>query len=118
MLEPGFSLGDMTDPLIFERDVSEKSATTGAPKPWTTPSTVLSCLGRVREVEGGRSSEVVINNRTVTLKMYDIVIHYTTLLTEQMRVKLADGRYLFLRRGAKPVSTRQRFLEIRAEEVQ
>ena len=71
MLEPGFSYGDMTDPLIFERDATGKALSpTGSAKPWDQPETVLSCLGRVREVEGGRSGEVVINNRTVTLKMY------------------------------------------------
>jgi len=106
----------MTDPLVFERDASEKSPTTGAAKPWTTPATVLSCLGHIREADSSRN-EVVINNRTVTLKMYRITVHYTTLLNEQMRVRLTDGRYLYLR-SVPQINARQRFLEIRAEEVQ
>ena len=116
MPERGFSYGDMRSIVVFERDDSPKSTTTGASRPWTVPTEVLSCRARVRPAQYG-AREVVIDNRVVTLKTYDVTIHWTDVVTDQMRIRLQDGRYLLIRQ-VPIVESGQRFLDIRAEQVQ
>jgi len=113
MPDSAFQPGLMRSVVVFERDISTPSPTSGAKRPWVAEE-VAECRARVRPLRG---EEFVVKDRVVTAKMYELTIHYREDLDEQMRARLADGRYLYIRHIPQ-VEPGQRYLDIRAEETQ